>query len=288
MNDLPSPEDFFLTVPLYEKYLFSGEVIFDVVDILYFNNVIDTYCPSCKRSATFRGINASVPHNLIRRRGLIEGAMSGEYPKIDIGPRHIIFQCTRNIDHLIDFIVHIDQQLIDGLIVHSIQKIGQYPSYADLNIPQIAQYSLVLSPQDRQEFARAEGLAAHGIGVGSLIYLRRIFERLIEEAHQEASLSAGWSPEQEDELIKSRMDERIRILRDYLPEFVVMHAKMYGLLSKGVHEYSEDECLRHFDAVKIAIEYILHRKNEKKLEEKKQKEASLAIDQAIGQLKDSK
>ncbi len=40
---------------------------------------------------------------------------------------------------------------------------------------------------------------------------------------------------------------------------------MYSILSKGIHELSEEECLQYFKLMKIGIELIL----DEQLEEKK-------------------
>ena len=48
----------------------------------------------------------------------------------------------------------------------------------DLIIPEIAKYKAVLGTQYR-EFSKAIGLFAHGIGIGSFVYLRRIIENLV-------------------------------------------------------------------------------------------------------------
>jgi hypothetical protein len=55
---------------------------------------------------------------------------------------------------------------------------------------------LIRNPRPRtdayREFGKAVGLGAHGVGIGAVVYLRRIIESLIEEAHQTAkSLRLG-------------------------------------------------------------------------------------------------
>jgi len=43
---------------------------------------------------------------------------------------------------------------------------------------------------------------------------------------------------------------------------LVEHRALYGILSKGIHELSEEECLKIFPAVKVGIELILDTKIE--------------------------
>jgi hypothetical protein len=55
-----------------------------------------------------------------------------------------------------------------------------------------------------------------------------------------------------------------------LPEFLVKNSAIYGILSKGIHELSEQDCLEIFPAVKLGIELILDDKI--KLQEQIEKE----------------
>lgn len=60
------------------------------------------------------------------------------------------------------------------------------------------------------------------------------------------------------------------LLKNSIPEFPVNNKTLYSILSKGIHELSEEECLDIFPVLKTAIEYILDEiKAKKELEEKK-------------------
>ena len=63
-----------------------------------------------------------------------------------------------------------------------LSKIGQWPSVADFQIPQAEKYRKILGEEQYKELTRGISLAAHGVGIGSYVYLRRVFENLIEEA----------------------------------------------------------------------------------------------------------
>jgi len=104
--------------------------------------------------------------------------------------------------------------------------------------------------------------------------LRRIFENLIEEAHKLATSSSGWD---EELYQKGRMDDKISLLKRTLPEFLVQHKSLYSILSKGIHELGESECLSAFPITKLGIELILDEKLEKLKRESKIKQASKDI-----------
>ena len=85
-----------------------------------------------------------------------------------------------------------------------------------------------------------------------------------------------------DEFRKSRMDEKVILLKDYLPEFLSKNKSIYSILSVGVHSLSENDCLMYFDSIKTAIELILDEKLEKIQKQIKLDEANKKID-AINQ-----
>jgi hypothetical protein len=138
--------------------------------------------------------------------------------------------------------------------------VGQFPSLADIANDESKIYRDVLK-DDSSEFHKAIGLAAHGVGIGSYVYMRRIFERLIKRRFDEFRAVEGWS---EEEFRTKRMDEKIQFLKDHLPPFLVEHARLYLIMSLGVHELNEQECLSYFDVIKHAIIIILEEDKEKK------------------------
>jgi hypothetical protein len=118
-----------------------------------------------------------------------------------------LFHCMRDDDHQL-FVFRIEWQ--EGIAM----KVGQYPSLADLATVEIRKYQKLLGIELYREFSKGIGLAAHGVGIGAFIYLRRILEKLIEEAHHAAQSSTGWD---EKAYTGAHVDEKIRFLRDSLP-----------------------------------------------------------------------
>ncbi len=70
--------------------------------------------------------------------------------------------------------------LIFKLVGDEVMKIGQCPSRADLEKSVLKKDPKVLDEQNYSDLIRAIGLASHGIGAGSHVYLRRVFENLLE------------------------------------------------------------------------------------------------------------
>lgn len=65
------------------------------------------------------------------------------------------------------------------------------------------------------------------------------------------------------------MDEKVNFLNEYLPSQLVEMKAVYGILSKGVHELSERECLTYFPALKLSITLILDQRIEEEIKSKK-------------------
>jgi len=191
------------------------------------------------------------------------------------GYRRIDIKCKRYND-IFTFSIFYDAEK------RFLQKIGQYPSIADFHIYEIKQYDKLLSKDVLKEFTKAIGLAANGVGIGSFVYLRRIFENLILESFEEARQE---KKVEEEAFNKSRMDEKIGLLKDYLPSFLVENKSIYSILSKGIHELDENTCLEYFETMKLGIEIILDQKLEKKKQKDKEEEAKKRITELNGKLK---
>lgn len=141
------------------------------------------------------------------------------------------------------------------------RKVSQFPSMADLQLFDIEKYRKVLKNQHK-DYRMALGLYASGVGAGSLVYLRRILEIIIEEVHQECMSDPNWS---EDDYQQSKFKEKIELLekqgKEIFPsELKPIKNKLYGVLSKGIHESSEDDCKSIFPDLKDAIDLFLDAK----------------------------
>ncbi len=257
ISKVPNPDEFYLNTPLYQIILFSDSEI-DISQLLaikYFQEPLDSYCPYCDRHSIFHNSSNQISYN-----------------SEDVCYNHVYsikFACSRNENHKLFYVV----QILDN----TIQKIGQYPSLADLQLKELVKYKKILSDEKYKEFIRAIGLSAHGVGIGSFVYLRRIFESLIEEARNRA-LKVNILDEEKYK--KSRMMEKIKMLKDQLPELLVKNARIYNVLSKGIHELKENDCLKYFPVVKSGIELILDERLDQQKKLLKAETISKAIKEA--------
>lgn len=80
------------------------------------------------------------------------------------------------------------------------------------------------------------------------------------------------------------MSEKVDAIKDFLPESLLEMKPIYSILSKWVHELSETECMKYFQALKVSIELILDEKIEMREKEDKKQKVSLAIKQISSQI----
>lgn len=268
----PSPSEWFTTVPPYSKAPFPVSDNWAAAELLNYSGNFDNYCVDCGRESTFsRETPKSEESNAYL---LTMHRLQRVAAPVDVRPGTYLLtvQCSRNSMHLQHFLFHVVTNRTEQR--GTVEKIGQHPSYGDLQVHKSTRYKHVLTPAQAKELSRAIGLAAHDVGIAAYVYLRRIFEGLIEEARCEASQSVGWSDEA---YVKSRMAERVQLLKNHLPEFLVKNAAMYSVLSKGIHELQEEECLIHFQTLRLAIELILDERHAAREKKKLIDEAERAI-----------
>ena len=258
-NHTLSVEQFLLEAPLYRSYdLDSDDHVRIINQLGLLKHTIDSYCLECDSPSTFQPVRQHFDSN--------NPTLDREF--------EIVLRCSRDGSHAMSFFFRVRNRCIT--------KVGQYPSLGDLVIPGTKKYKKALG-DDYPEFTRAIGLAAHGIGVGSFVYLRRVFENLIETAYAKARQDEEWLQARGAGFLEKRMNEKILLLRDFLPSFLVDNREMYGILSTGIHDLSEEECLIYFPVIRNGIELIL----DEELERRSREEKTSTIKRAIEGIKRS-
>lgn len=300
-NDTPYDRDpskntfaqFLLNGGLYEKFEITRTNIQDLIDVLNGNVRINLFCKDCGENRIFSMKEMLFPfigsEGFQAMRGL--GKEISEYQRVQelcATPqpgeqcvenkwdwtnwqmwdytRVMVFQyrCALNDNHFADFVVRANG--------NTLVKIGQYPSVADLTFPELERYKKVLNETERRELRRAIGLYSAGIGAGSYVYLRRVFERILAQARTNAGdaiNSVAYDT--------ARVKDKISMLKDYLPTMLTSNVALYGILSKGIHELSEEECITYFPVVKDCIFMILDEWEEVRKKTEKERAISTSL-----------
>jgi len=268
-----TPQDICTRLPLYSRHPVSEYSIEQLYKIINCKGCkLDIYCPKCGADSIFDcsagGAIPGKPENIVDLGGPgVSGFSHNPYAEYyENRNYHWRLTCQRDPAHYIEIMLCID----DGYLI----KYGQYPSIWDIAAPDVKKYSSLLG-RYHDEFVQAIRLASHGVGIGAFVYLRRIFENLLEEAHALVqSTQKDWA---EEVYKQSDLREKISLLKDHLPPFLVQNTTLYSVLSKGLHELSEQECIDHFNLVKLGIEIILDQKLAQIEAERRAKEVSTEL-----------
>lgn len=300
-------EKFLVESGLYDKVVIGYEDYTNLVNLLSGKVKIDLFCSKCKEKRTFIAKSNKIKiskkyepitvnifdtygeeskddkgnkddediYNSLMTMEAKEKQKEFERFLIDNRLTVLHYICSRDESHQLTFVL-----FIDGF---TIQKIGQYPSYADIDIPQADVYRKELGRKYYDELKRAIGLYSCNVGIGSYVYLRRIIEKLILEALGEA-IKEGAITQEEFEIDENkhqrRVEDKIKLLSEYLPKPLVENKAVYGIVSKGIHELDEDECIKYFPAIEQLIKMCLDEsiaKKKKKADEKELKKKLSAI-----------
>ena len=275
---IPEPNIFYLEFGLFNNIEFGDEDKNRVFNVLFYKGTIDAHCPNCEKDSVlesidnFPQVNYDQSGNFYNNTNRMVPAKSGQHLKLSYyGKQKFVlkeFKCSRcAIIHQFHFEVNSND---DNPPKYYIKKVGQCFSIADYQNHDIKKYRKILGQELYNEFSKGVGLFSHGIGIGSFVYLRRIIEKfIIYEAYKKESEKAEFD---KDLYEKSRIKERIDLLKKSLPDFLVTNKSLYSILSKGIHELGEQECLEIFPVLKTSLEYILDEvKAKKELEDKKKK-----------------
>jgi hypothetical protein len=244
-----------------EKYMLS---------LRYGPQQFDAHCVHCGQTSTFRTLTDRKADDIAQaesvagfnepsRQRLKRLILEGGQFALHIG-------CSRRPEHHYSYFFHYDEKQA------ILQKIGQMPSVEDVAGVDIERYRKILG-KDFAELRRATGLFAHGIGIGAFVYLRRIFENLIESAR----VAADPNDERRGEFFTMKMADRIKELSVHLPPAVVKYKEAYGILSKGLHELTEADCKKYFPVVRAAIIAML----EQRYEAEEKAKAAADLDRAV-------
>lgn len=249
---------FYFETPLYEVVELDG------LEDGFLSQDVDAYSAKNNTDTTY-----SIVKEGVDVWSVWDKSISG---RVECGFYLVKLECKRKENDVIRFIIYKDDKIV--------LKIGQWPSLADLQFSELdKKYNKVLDNENLKNLKKAIGLVAHGTGAGSFVYLRRIFENLIFEAFNayKDNLSVV------NDFKTMRMEDKIELLKEYLPSQLIEMKSVYGILSKGVHELSEEDCLKYFVPIKLSIILIL----DQKIEEKKKAEKDAEVKKTLQTIQQS-
>lgn len=235
-------------------------------------NQIDAFCETCKQIRPFQDnpINSKEQRKKIednwRQSDEIEQAFNPrqkpiERKRLSTGQTYFEFLCVSCRKERYKFCVH---QLASEDTI-KLQKFGELPR------KQLERYKLLQKffSDDSDCYEKAVVCLSHGYGIAAFAYLRRIIENNILkllDVLQEDINSSGGNIEIEKALAELRKEsptsDKIKIANNALPAYLKPDGlnplgKLYGILSDGVHQLSDQECLERADIVKECLKFLI-------------------------------
>lgn len=252
-------KDFLFEYSLYQEVQISDA---DNLDFLDSSEEIDYYNPELNEITTFKHKETHYYDPRVENITLVYGRKNPD--KYDLffqygGYCSFIMVCARRGIRII-FTFYLNKKK------STLQKIGQYPSVASFQEHNfLKDFKDIISEEDARTLSKANGLFAHGIGAGALVYLRRVFERIIFQTWYQNKEVCRIT---EEDFKRKRMDEKIETLSNYLPQMILQNKAIYGVLSIGIHELEEEKCMTIFP---LLMQIILAVLEEKQAQDKKNK-----------------
>lgn len=296
-------KNFFLESSLYAPIEITSENMLEVLNILYYNQTslnrsrtLDTICIDCNENKTMLSSETFPPedisnkifnfynfYNLTSDQKEIEEEEKEREKEYNQTLKKLegitffkrTFSCPKEPymnSHKLIFFLKIENG--------KLSKIGQSQSVASLQKNDIKGLQ-ELNKKIYKEYNSAIGLASHGIGIGAFVYLRRIIEKHIIIPEGEKMITSGQITKEDFE--RMRFAEKIKTVKNNIPDFLVENKSIYGILSKGIHELTEKECKTYFPVVKSAIDIILKDLITKKEEEKSRNQLKIKLEELAAQ-----
>ena len=177
------------------------------------------------------------------------------------------FKCTNDLNHLYKMSVVLFRDSEKVTII----KIGQFPESTILGDYDGDKYTKVLRRINDSylEYKNAEKSYKYGLYSGAYVYLRRVFENMIDYYITKNNIQLPQNSKTEDRIdaVKKYFDDKIR---DILKP-------LYSALSKGIHSIKDQECKEYYNELKVILDIQLQYMKSNDELEKKVNESSKAL-----------
>ena len=244
------PDQTFLeTYPLYRKFATSFSPSTNIPSLP--QPAIHMRCDVCSSDQTFTIVNKYESHNVGGSTTLASGSLN-----ITTMAIYLCSSCRKFKRH---FLLEFSR---DGQYVI---KVGQNPSYDITLEPHLEQ---ILGKEHSYYYKKGKISESQGYGIGAFAYYRRIAEEIIDGLlEQIPELMAGVEKDKYlvalEEVKKTRQTkEKIELVKDLLPPILKPDnynplSLLHGLLSEGLHQSSEEECLERADELRSILEFLV-------------------------------
>lgn len=215
---------------------------------------LDLYCPDCGANKTFIYETHSTNKDMGQYRRNKESTI---YYQNLVSIVYKCPNCSKKI--FVEFLYLND----------SIMKIAQYPALCEISRDELKMFkkNKVIDKEFFSEIQKADICAGESYFVAAFTYMRRVFENLIKNVFIMNQEKIGVTYE---EYAKKKTDQKIKLIKDYLPIDDDVYIPLFSLLSEGIHSLTEQECSENFKLLKsVLIELLVTFKAKKEQEERR-------------------
>ena len=161
-------------------------------------------------------------------------------------------------------------------------KIGQYPALFMFSEKKSNLFDKILNILDiKEDYRAAERMHIEDYNIAAYVYLRRILEKIVlskynqnkdvidakvQEAIDNPKNSDKLKSRNSEEFVHLDFGEKIKILKGFIPDFLLDNPEIYSIVSAGIHALEENKCKEYYDTLKQSIDIIL---NEEETERKR-------------------
>lgn len=285
MNDNEIISDFLSNASLYKKhslnYRLEGPFTFEDRTFSFYcktDNSLQTFKLRVEPDELISLTEDKLPLNRLKTiYGLQEFDEDREYFNFTV-------QCTGTCQYCGSFKVHflLRYESVDTITEQygRLMKIGQFPPF---EIKPNRDLMKFLSSEDQENYRKSLICQSQSYGVASFAYLRRIVEnemiRLVEALSE---IDRRESKEIKKLLENFKVDHVMTTLIEGIYQYLPSSLKsigsnplkiLYGQLSGGIHEFSDDECLNKAENMDILLNFVVKKIKEENSEVLEAREA---------------
>ncbi|MFW9872616.1 MAG: hypothetical protein ACFFG0_05890 [Candidatus Thorarchaeota archaeon] len=252
--------EFLEEYPLYRKFNFdlNEDSHSPIVDTFLLNDFpeknINMYCPKCNDIRTFRFTYKYI-HK--RREELFKKKVPPLLYKNDIV--NLNYTCASCEVYHRFFAIKV------GVDFKTIEKIGKFPPWSikiEKNLKKLlGDYS--------ENYRKGLICESQSYGIGAFAYYRRIVEDIIGELLELIPyLMTGEELEKYNEALKEvrntkNAQEKIKLVKDLLPPILLPEQfnplkTIYDVLSTGLHEKTDEECLDDAELIRTSLIFLVN------------------------------
>ena len=141
------------------------------------------------------------------------------------------------------------------------RKLGELPPYG----PPIPARLIKLIGPDRDIFLKGRNCENQGLGIGAFTYYRRVVEnqknRILAEivkVSEKIGLPQGKINTLREAIKETQFSTALKMTKDVMPESLMINGQspillLHRALSRGVHELSDEECLKLASTVRLVL-----------------------------------